>query len=175
MSSDTVRTDVLGHESSVQYSTTWAGYALVGMRVAIGWVFFDAGVNRLTDPTWSAGDVLLATRPENPLSGLWLGLGHAAPGLVGAILAWGLALVGIALLFGAAVRLSALLGGGLMVLLWAVSLPIDNALFVDEHVVYLLVLFALGAFGAGRIAGLDAYFEGSEWVRERPWLRSLLG
>lgn len=175
MSSESVRTGVLGHESAIRYSRTWAGYSLVAMRVAIGWVFFNAGVSRLVDPTWSANEVFLTVRPENPLAGLWHAVGHSLAWLLGPLIVWGLSLVGAAIIFGVAVRLSALLGAAIMTLLWATSLPLSDALLVDEHVVYVFVLFGLGAFGAGRIAGLDAYFESHPMVQERPWLLSLLG
>jgi thiosulfate dehydrogenase [quinone] large subunit len=41
--------------------------------------------------------------------------------------------------------------------------------------VYAILLFGLGAFGAGRILGLDAYLEDLEIVQSNPWLRYLLG
>lgn len=144
MSADSLVTAVLGHRAKIRYSRTWAGYALVGMRVAMGWVLFDAGVTPIVD-------------------------GHVTvPALV-------LSLSGFALIFGAAVRLSALAGAIVMALTWATHLPTENALLVDEHVIYVVVLFALGAYGAGRIAGLDAYFEAHPAVAERPWLLALLG
>lgn len=175
MSQDRVQTDFLGHKSDVQYSPTWAGYALVSMRVALGWVFFDAGVTRLTDPTWSAANLFLSVPAGNPLTGLWTAVGHSLSWLLGPVVVWGLTVVGAALIFGAAVRLSAAVGASIMALLWATSLPLGNSLYVDQHTVYAFVLFGLCTFGAGRIAGLDAYFESASVVARHPWLRWLLG
>ena len=51
----------------------------------------------------------------------------------------------------------------------------DHAIVVDDHVMYALLLFGLGAFGAGRVAGLDRVVEDSELVTRHPRLRYLLG
>jgi len=175
MSQKRVRTEILGHESRVQYSGTWAGYALVSARVAIGWLFFDAGVSRLTDPTWSVAQFGHVTS-SGSLAGLWTTGEQSVGWLVGLAIVWGLVLVGAMLIFGAAVRLGAGLGAAIVALLWTADLPIGSAPFVDLYVVYVLVvLFGLAAFGAGRIAGLDAYFESHPAVAARPWLQYVLG
>lgn len=175
MSQESVRTDVLGHESSVQYSRTWAGYALVAMRVSIGWVLFDAGVTRLTDPNWSVEEIFLGVSAANPFADAFAAFGHSLSWLLGPLVVWGLAVTGASLIFGAAVRVSAAVGAAIMLLLWLTSLPLGDATLVDYHLVYAFVLFALGAFGAGRVVGLDAYFEAHAAVQKRPWLRYLLG
>jgi thiosulfate dehydrogenase [quinone] large subunit len=41
--------------------------------------------------------------------------------------------------------------------------------------VYALLLFGLGAFGAGRIFGLDSYIEETQLVQNRPALKLFLG
>jgi thiosulfate dehydrogenase (quinone) large subunit len=46
---------------------------------------------------------------------------------------------------------------------------------VDDHLIYAVLLFALGAFGAGRILGLDAWLEKQDFVQNNGWLRWLLG
>jgi len=62
------------------------------------------------------------------------------------------------------------LTGGLLA-----GLPVAHGWVVDDHIVYAILLFGLGAFGAGRILGLDAYLEDLEIVQSNPWLRYLLG
>lgn len=175
MSQETVRTDILGHETSLTYSSTWAGYALVAMRIAVGWVLFDAGVTYISDPGSSVASAFLAVSPSNPFVGIFAFLGRSAAWLVDPLFGWGLAVSGAALIFGAAVRTSAAVGIALMVLQWASTLPLDDAFLVDHHLVYAFVLFGLTAFGSGRIVGLDAYFEAHRLVRDRPWLRYFLG
>ena len=175
MPRETVRTDILGHETSVAYSPTWAGYALVAMRMALGWVLFDHGVTHITDPTSSVAVTFLGVASSNPFAGVFEMLGRSAAWLVDPIFGWGFAVAGALIIFGAAVRLSAAIGASLMVAFWACHLPIENAFLVDHHLVYAFVLFGLATFGSGRIVGLDAYFEAHRLVRDRPWLRYLLG
>jgi thiosulfate dehydrogenase [quinone] large subunit len=64
----------------------------------------------------------------------------------------------------------AALEGGLLV-----GLPSPHGWVVDDHLVYLFLLFGLGAFGAGRILGVDAWLERTGIVENNPWLRYLLG
>ena len=175
MSRDTLRTNIVGYESEVPYSPTMAGYALVAMRLVVGWVLFDAGMWRLSAPGWSAATIFQTVSPANPLSGVFGLLGRTLPWLLEPLLVWGAIVAGAALIFGVAVRPSSAVGMVIMSLFWATGLPLENGFLVDEYVVYVFVLFALCTFGAGRIVGLDAYFEGHRIVRERPWLKFLLG
>lgn len=73
-------------------------------------------------------------------------------------------LAGLALLVGAFVRFSAFAGALMMVFYWLAALqggllaglPLAHGWVVDDHVVYIFLFFGLGAFGAGRILGVDA-------------------
>ncbi len=60
--------------------------------------------------------------------------------------------------------------GGLME-----GFPVENGYFIDSSFVYLLLLFGLGAWGAGRIIGVDRYLEETQLVKQNPWLRYFLG
>jgi thiosulfate dehydrogenase (quinone) large subunit len=53
--------------------------------------------------------------------------------------------------------------------------PVTYGWVVNDHIVYAVLLFGLGAFGAGRILGLDAIIERSKIARENQFLRYLLG
>jgi thiosulfate dehydrogenase [quinone] large subunit len=55
------------------------------------------------------------------------------------------------------------------------GLPLAHGWVVDDHAVYAALLFGLGAIGAGRIVGLDAYIEDLDVVQNNGWLRYLLG
>jgi thiosulfate dehydrogenase [quinone] large subunit len=55
------------------------------------------------------------------------------------------------------------------------GLPVAHGWVVDDHLVYAALLFGLGAVGAGRVLGLDAYIERLAVVRNNRWLRYLLG
>lgn len=99
------------------------------------------------------------------------------------LVAWGLTLTGIGLIAGAFVRWNAFWGAFMMIMFWVASftggitqgLPLEHGWVVDDHLMYALLLFALGAFGAGRILGVDATVEQSEFVKKNPWMKGLLG
>ena len=72
---------------------------------------------------------------------------------------WGLTLLGVSLILGVFVRLSSLLGILIMVLYYlpqGFPRPNAHAYIVDEHIIYIGVLFVLFVWRAGRIRGLDA-------------------
>jgi thiosulfate dehydrogenase [quinone] large subunit len=95
----------------------------------------------------------------------------------------GLTLVGLALLVGAFVRFSAFWGGVMMFFYWLAALeggllaglPLAHGWVVDDHLVYVFLLFGLGASGAGRILGVDAWLEETSVVENNLWLKYLLG
>jgi len=176
MSTRKLEADLLGRETNFEYSEHWIGYALLGLRLVMGWTFFYAGITKVLDPEWSAAGMLLHGIPEgNPFVSVWTTMANEWLWLIDPLNAWGLTLVGLALLLGAFVRWSALWGAVMMLFYWAASLPLANGLVIDSHVVYALLLFGLGAFGAGRILGLDELLEETAVVKRNGWLRYLMG
>ncbi|WP_332897463.1 DoxX family membrane protein [Haladaptatus sp. CMSO5] len=167
------RSVATGHGNA--FSTSFlAAPALVVLRVTLGWVFFYGGITKVTDPTWTAAGYLENAVPAgNPFSTLWPTL--ATIPAVDLLVQWGLTLTGLCLLLGAFVRWSALWASAMMAMFWASSLPLSNGILVDQHIIYILALGCLSAFGAGRIAGLDAKLEQSAVAAEHRWLRYLLG
>jgi len=173
---------LFGRVVKAEYSLSWVAYALVGLRLVMGWTLFQAGITKLLDPEWTAAGFLQFAVPEgNPFIGLWQGF--AGSPTIDGLVAWGLTLTGLGLLLGALVRWNAFWGAVMMLFFWAASLtgglsqglPIEHGWVVDDHIVYALLLFGLGAFGAGRILGLDKLIESTEFVRRYPRLRYLLG
>jgi thiosulfate dehydrogenase [quinone] large subunit len=187
MSTRTLEAELFGRETRFEYSDHWIGYALLGLRVVMAWVFLQAGIAKLLDPDWTAAGFLANAVPAgNPFGDLWVSL--AGSPVVDALVLWGQILIGLALLAGAFVRLAAFFGALQMILFWAAHLegglmagfPIEHGFFVSSHIVYAILLFGLGAIGAGRILGLDAYVEnydlGGETLLERyPRLEYVLG
>lgn len=176
MSTRELETELFGRRTNFRYSETWVGYALLALRVVMGWTLFYAGITKLLDPEWSAEGFLLHAIPEgNPFGGVWATMANDWLWLIDPLNQWGLTLVGLALLLGAFVRWSAFWGAVMMVFYWAASLPLEHATVIDDHIVYAMLLFGLGAFGAGRIFGLDEYLEEMEIVKQNEWLRYLMG
>jgi len=132
--------------------------SLFFLRIAMGWMFFYAGITKVLNPEWSAGGYLKGAKTLPELFA-WF----ASPGIlpfVNFINEWGLTLLGVSLILGAFVRLSALLGAVLMMLYYlpALTFPYIDAhsYIVDEHIVYALVLLFFVGIKAGRVWGADS-------------------
>jgi len=131
---------------------------------------------------WTAAGYLANAIPEgNPFMGMWSSM--AGSPMIDILVMWGLTLTGIGLIIGAFVRWNAFWAAIMMLFFWAAALegglmaglPLAHGWVVDDHLVYAALLFGLGAFGAGRILGLDKYIEEMGFVKNMPWLRYLLG
>lgn len=157
-----------------------ARYAWALTRIGLGWLFLWAfldkafGLGRATtsDQAWFSGGNptkgYLASA-EGPLAGLYHGM--AGGWLVNVLFMAGLLALGVALMIGIAARPAAL-GGALMVLLmWSSHLPPSDNPFLDDHVIYALVLVGLAAAGADRTLGLGDRWARTGLVRRAPWLR----
>lgn len=176
MATNELETELFGHEATFNYSARWVGYSLLTLRLVMGWTFFYAGITKVLDPNWTAKGFLMNAIPAgNPFGGVWTTMANDYVGIIDPLNAWGLTLVGLALLLGAFVRWSAFWGAVIMAFYWAASIPLENGLLVDDHVVYALLLFGLGAFGAGRILGVDAYLETRDLVKQNRPLQLVLG
>jgi thiosulfate dehydrogenase [quinone] large subunit len=82
----------------------------------------------------------------------------------------GLLAIGAALVLGIAMRLAAASGALLLVLMWAMVLPPANNPFMDDHLIYALLLGMLVLAGAGRTLGLGRQWEALPLVRRYPFL-----
>ena len=129
------------------------------LRLSMGWMFFYAGIAKVLDPAWSAAGYL-----KGATFLPWLYQIFSQPHLLPYVdfaNKWGLTLLGISLMLGLFVRLSSLLGVILMALYYfaipGFNFPHPNAhsYIVDEHVIYIAVLFFFAAIKAGRFLGAD--------------------
>ena len=185
----TLETELFGRDVTFDYSETWVGYSVLGLRLVMGWVFLQAGLEKLfdggvTDPlAWSStGFLENAIADANPLQALFeFFAGYGA--VVDPLVIFGQILIGLALLLGVFVRFAAAMGALQMLFFWTAAweggplagFPVDHGYLVDSSFVYILLLFGIAAVGAGRILGLDAKLEQSEIVQQNPSLKYLLG
>jgi len=183
----TLDTEILGQPVRFDYSETWIGYSVLSLRLVMAYVFLSAGLEKVFDEDWSAEGYLNPETPfgvteGNPLSGMFAEL-SANAGMVDPLVIWGQVAIGLALFFGVLVRFAVFWGAIQMLMFWmaaweggvAAGLPVEHGYLIDSSFVYALLLFGLGAVGAGRIVGLDAKLEQTEFVENNPWLRYLLG
>ncbi|MFB6110230.1 MAG: DoxX family membrane protein [Halodesulfurarchaeum sp.] len=176
MSVNQLETTIFGRDVTFNYSETWVGYSLFLLRLVMGWTFFYAGITKVLDPRWSVRGYLLYAIPKaNPFTGFWTMLANDWAWLLTPLNQLGLTLVGLGLLFGVLFRFSAFWGAIMMLFYWIASYPFANHILIDDHIVYVLLLFGLGAFGAGRILGLDSWIESWSIVEENPRLKLFLG
>lgn len=171
-----------GRNTKVEYNATTIGYAIVALRVLMGWVMFQGGIVKVLDPTWTAAGYLQFAIPEgNPFAAQFASM--AGSPAIDLLVAWGLTLTGIGLIFGALTRWNAFWAAFMMMMFWAASLtgglaqglPLEHGYVVDDHLVYAVLLFAIGAFGAGRLFGIDQYLENTAFVKKNSWLKAILG
>lgn len=133
--------------------------SLLLLRISMGWLMFYAGITKILNPEWSSAGYLksAATFPELYQ---WFLQPEVLP-IIDFINGWGLTLLGVSLILGLFVRLSAPLGALLMMLYYFPVLKFpyvsSYSFLVDEHIIYALVLIFLSAVKSGGIWGLDKY------------------
>lgn len=156
-------------------------YVLAGIRMALGWIFLWAFLDKLFGLGHETESKNAWINGGSPTKG-FLTFGVAGPfkdvytGIAGAAWAdWlfmaGLAGIGVALLLGVGMRVAAVAGGLLLVLMWTAVLPPENNLFMDDHLIYAAVLAVLALVNAGDTGGLGKVWTKLPIVRQVPWLR----
>lgn len=130
MSSNTRRLDaeIVGRTTNFEYSEHWIGYAILTLRLVMGWTLFQGGITKLVtyldanpENNWTAAGYLANAIPQgNPARELFISM--AGNPIVDILNMWGLTLTGLALLLGAFVRWSAFWGAVMMLFYWLASL-----------------------------------------------------
>lgn len=160
--------------------STSSAWVMLGVaRIALGfillWAFVDKlfglGVATPSQIAWVNGGSPTAgflARVEGPFSSFFTGL--AGQAWVDWLFMLGLLGIGLGLVLGIAVRLAAVTGIVLMLLMWLASFPLVNNPFVDDHVIYALLL---GAFALGlsqQRLSLQGWWRSLPFVKKNQWL-----
>jgi thiosulfate dehydrogenase [quinone] large subunit len=141
------------------------------LRLALGWLFFYAGITKLLAPAWSAEGYLKGAKLFTGFY-QWLSSPAMLP-ITNFINAWGLTILGISLILGIGVRLFSILGAILMILYYiplGFPMPDAHSYIVDDHIVYALALIFMSRIRAGRVIGLDNWL-----IAKFPKLGSKIG
>jgi thiosulfate dehydrogenase [quinone] large subunit len=162
-------------------SSTALRYTLAGLRLALGWIFL-----------WAFLDKLFGWGFATPAKNAWINGGSPTKGFLGnavtgpfadfyqsmAGAAWadwlfmtGLAAIGTALILGIGLRIAAAAGGLLMVMMWSAVLPPETNPFMDDHLIYAGVLAVLALTAAGDTLGLGKAWARLPLVQRLPILR----
>jgi thiosulfate dehydrogenase (quinone) large subunit len=162
-------------------SGVYAGYVWAVTRLALGWVFlwafldktFGLGNETASEAAWVNGgsptEGFLANAPTGPFKDIYNDIAGAA--WADWLFMIGLAALGVALIAGIGMRIAAVAGTVLLVLMWAAVLPPDNNPFIDDHLIYALVLVGLALINAGDVLGFGRWWSRTELVGRYPILR----
>ena len=158
-----------------------ARYVLAGLRLALGWTFLWAFLDKLFGLGFATEEKAAWINGGHPTEG-FLSFAAAGPfkdfynGIAGAAWAdWmfmtGLLGIGLALILGVGMRIAAAAGATLLVLMWTAVLPPENNPFMDDHLIYAAVLVVLALVGAGNTFGFGKAWAKLPLVRKAPWLK----
>lgn len=151
--------------------------ALFMMRIGLGWLFVYAGWSKVVTfftaaPDWTATGFLMGTEGR-PFEAMFQVMANNV--VIDYLNAYGLLLIGIAIVLGVLVRWASFWGVLMMLLYWAAVYPPEHALLVDDHIIDALCFVVLASLGAGRAWGLDGWLEETAMVKKNKWLLKLLG
>jgi thiosulfate dehydrogenase (quinone) large subunit len=187
--------DVTGVTAVAPPETTtqrWTRYVAAATRLSLGWVFLwafldktfalghETGVNPKTGAidyfgpaAWIHGGSptagFLGFGTKGPLAGFYQNL--AGNAVVDWIFMIGLLGIGLALVLGVGMRIAAVSGAAMLLMMYSAVLPPANNLFMDDHLIYALVLGLLTLIGAGKTFGLGKQWERIPFVQEHGWLK----
>jgi thiosulfate dehydrogenase [quinone] large subunit len=162
-------------------SATAARYLLAGIRLALGWIFlwafldktFGLGHETAAAKSWLNGGSptkgFLGSAAKGPFTGFYHSI--AGVGVVDVLFMATLLGVGAALILGIGMRLAAGAGALLTVMMWTAVLPPASNPFLDDHLIYAAVLILLALLGAGNTLGLGRLWSSLPLVRRATWLK----
>lgn len=150
---------------NTQKLTSVQGFALVLLRVLIGWHFLYEGVVKAYNPSWTAKGYLLSASILKPFF-TWL----ASDGLIGTVNVLntaGLMAVGISLLLGLKVRWACLAGMLLLAFYYLAHPPFPGLppgpaegsyWVVNKNLIELAALLVIYLFPTGHLFGVERLF-----------------
>jgi len=143
------------------------------LHIAIGWVFLWAAIHHFGDNAY-VGGFLSHTKTFHPVYGA-LAQSPVLP-VIAFMVEYGHLLIGLSLISGLLVRVSAPFGILIMLTYWTAHMDFPyieniNNVIVDYHPVYALVLGLLILRRAGHVCGLDGVVANWTMVRRNSGLR----
>jgi thiosulfate dehydrogenase (quinone) large subunit len=170
---------------------TLAGRLVAVTRIAMGLLFAWAFVDKLFGFGYATGEKAAWINGGSPTKGFLGGVDHgpfetmfrswAGDAWADWLFMLGLAAIAVALLAGIGLRMAAVAGTIMMLLMWAAEWPLDRHTstgeltrstnpIIDYHIVYALVLIALAALSAGAVWGLSKWWAKQDFVQKNRWL-----
>jgi thiosulfate dehydrogenase [quinone] large subunit len=169
-----------GTQEQTSDERRWSHVVFAALRIVVGftflWAFLDKlfGLGRSTasEKSWLNGGSptkgFLANSAAGPFAGFYKGIagaGWADWAFMAALLA-----LGVALLLGIGMRIAAVSGALLYLMMWTVVLPPETNPVVDDHIIGALVVIGLALVHAGDTFGLGRWWKQQPVVRGNRWL-----
>jgi thiosulfate dehydrogenase (quinone) large subunit len=144
---------------------------LAAVRIALSFTYFWAFIDKLfglgfataAENAWIAGGSptygFLNFGTAGPMAPLYQSI--AGNPVIDVLFMFGLFGLGVALLLGIGMKIAAIGGPLLMLLMWSAHLPPQNNPLIDDHIVYALIIPVLTFAGIGKTWGLG------EWWSQR--------
>lgn len=171
-----IDTRLFGKEVSLSLDGPWSAYWLVFIRVMLGWWFLGSGISKVVEYGVfydSYGYLMFGTEGTivYPVTS-WFA--ENAVWLPDLLVPWGQIAIGLGLIFGVMVRLASANMIFLLTFFYLGGAGWANGFITGELLGIMLVITVI-IYGAGRVWGLDAYLEETEFVQKRPRLKYLMG
>jgi thiosulfate dehydrogenase [quinone] large subunit len=155
-------------------------FAWTAVRLALAWTFlwafldktFGLGYATVSSKSWLNGgsptEGYLKFAASGPLTDFYHSLaGNAA---VDVLFMIALLFLGISLFLGIGLRIAAIGGTLLLLLMWSSALPPANNPIIDDHIVYMFTLIGLALANAGQWYGLGKWWANTPLVKRFPIL-----
>ncbi len=151
------------------------------LRISMGWIFLWPFLDKLLGLGFATKAANAWASGGSPTSG-FLKFATSGPlkttfeSLSGAVwVDWlfmiGLLFLGAALILGVGLRIASYTGSLLLFLMWLALLPTKNNPFLDDHIIYILVLWVLSYSDAGNFWGLGNWWGKTTLVKNYPILK----
>ncbi|WP_435770857.1 hypothetical protein [Nocardioides sp. SYSU DS0651] len=184
--------DVLVEQDIVTHGATRR--ALAALRIGFGltflWAFFDkllalgyatgknaetGAVDRFGPDAWinegspTYGFLTFGVPQDNPFREFFNGI--AGDAWADWLFMAGLLGIGLALTFGVGIRLAAVTGAALYLMMWVAAMPLENNPVIDDHLLGAVTVVVLALTLAGDTWGLGRVWARTSIVRRFPFLR----
>lgn len=151
------------------------------LRILMGWMFLWAFLDKLlglgyatkASSAWLSGGSPTAGFLKFAASGPFKDMFNSLSGVVWVdwFFMLGLFALGLFLILGIGLRIAAWAGSLLLFLMWVALYPVENNPFLDEHIIYILVLWLLTYSNAGDYWGLGKWWGKTSLVKNYPILK----
>jgi thiosulfate dehydrogenase [quinone] large subunit len=161
-------------------STTAADAVFALARVALGFIFLWVFLDKLFGLGRATGSADAWINGGSPTEGFLSGVDGPFAGMFTSMAGtwwadWlfmiGMGAVGTALILGIGMTVAAVAGPLLMVMIWMASLPLAANPFVDQHIIFSLLIIGLAVSRLGEPYSLGRWWARTPLVIAQPWLR----